>query len=72
MADGPEAREGGPAPSRAAQTRLMPQNTGNEAETTSWISERNAIGWRIRERHPDRKVLFITAERFMYQKFVTR
>ncbi|CAN5253909.1 chromosomal replication initiator protein DnaA [soil metagenome] len=26
----------------------------------------NAVGWRIRERHPDRKVLFITAERFMY------
>lgn len=26
----------------------------------------NAIGWRIRERHPGRKVLFITAERFMY------
>ena len=26
----------------------------------------NAIAWRIRERHPERKVLFITAERFMY------
>jgi chromosomal replication initiator protein len=26
----------------------------------------NAIAWRVRERHPERKVLFITAERFMY------
>jgi chromosomal replication initiator protein len=26
----------------------------------------NAIAWRVRERHPGRKVLFITAERFMY------
>jgi chromosomal replication initiator protein len=26
----------------------------------------NAIAWRIRETHPERKVLFITAERFMY------
>ena len=26
----------------------------------------NAIAWRVRERQPERKVLFITAERFMY------
>ena len=26
----------------------------------------NAIAWRVRERHPERQVLFITAERFMY------
>lgn len=26
----------------------------------------NAIAWRIRQRHPERKVLFLTAERFMY------
>src|SRR5436190_1392433 len=26
----------------------------------------NAIAWRVRERHRERKVLFITAERFMY------
>ena len=26
----------------------------------------NSIAWRVRERHPERKVLFITAERFMY------
>jgi chromosomal replication initiator protein len=26
----------------------------------------NAISWRVRERHRDRKVLYITAERFMY------
>src|SRR4029078_2262486 len=26
----------------------------------------NAIAWRIRQNHPERNVLFITAERFMY------
>lgn len=26
----------------------------------------NGIAWRVRQLHPDRKVLFITAERFMY------
>lgn len=30
----------------------------------------NAISWRIRQQHPERKVLFITAERFMYH-FIT-
>jgi len=34
----------------AGQTRRTPQNIGKEAETTSWISVRNAIGVRTRHR----------------------